>query len=1565
LLCSICKCAIHFSKAISHLKLHLTDFQLDNSSYSIHLFSLDIHSFEKSLSLLQNTSNLSAFSELSLIKTGLLCVKDDCQSLFISKQNIARHLSSTHNIKRKKQQSQFIQSCFLQSLQTNNMFFQVNMFSSSSSTSSVSESNQLDDQDLINNYLDSIHAKQRAQNAELVLLSKTTVQEHSAFQNQAKYTHFLRNKNLQDCVKLLELDFSQHSNSSEKTQFLSLVIDYLLIAGESKLQILNRTCLQILNSFNAEKITLRKFQALQESDRLKKYSLIFKQFLFFLLSCYSLHSLSSSFSLTSSMFSLTSQMKHHLKELNSLMNEVQKQETDDYLISSDSQSDSDSEYEELNNQQELDSVASLTDEELDDNYTARSYANTLKKVKNKVKKQFIAKSFSFSFISSAAKIISSLFILCFQYKTEATFHNIINCYFAVLSINSHDQTLYTSTKMSQLYSHFIYCSQLFVVNYCCQLHVSSSYYSEHHRLSFLFEQFMKSYFHNSSETGLAEILSLRAYAFKVNKETSTETYDIKMLDSQTVKIEHLILSVNSLTVLFHKSILKAADVLFKHLILNVHFMSELNVISLSQAAEFENFSNSALHANFLSQNTQLRRYETFLQQKCFTDKNLFKKFFYKKSDKLFPQLYEITSYFLKVTQFLKLLLFLIHVTSGAPSRGTEIVSLMHANSMRSQRNLFLDTKKHLFLIKSRYSKTFSITQREQNAIRYLPHSVSYLLLIYLSVVLPFIQFLNLSIDDKESDAKYLLFFTRKNMLKSRHLSQQMKSLSALYLGQKLNVSLYRHVIHTFIRESMKEHIFDDIEDQNSIENIAARQMHHSLHTANFMYGRQDIHLSNFSLSSQDAFLSFSLKYHDFFQLNAISLAHFQSSFLHSALIKTDQSSSFFSASTDALKTRKKHALSISSNTSSSTVKKVKLSELSTAISFLHQKSNFANLSADSSDYQISDLDQHGKIALIDKSQSADFSLFSTDVLSLLLQDFFQDSSISFKSSFQRLAFQYILQKKSCLTVILPTAGGKSLLFLLNASLSTSQTTIVIVPLISLKHNLKKRAQEFNISCSFWEEKRKDNFDSLILVSVESVNNSTFISFVQHLFHSNALDCIVFDECHMIVLTASYRFLMHRLKQLRMIQTQFIFLTATLSLENEKKLNDMMLLSNNLTIRASISQKNIHYSVRSFRKSDDDSKLDDIMQYIHSFQSEHEGKIILYSMTKSFISFVQSHYSDLIACYHADLTTEQKEQELNDFLTAKKSIIIATSALSAGFDFSDISLVIHIQSSWSITEFIQESGRLSRQNQKGFSVIFTTEKEKQISRTDNQERLYMKQYLSETICRRRLLKLIFDNAVIDHCESQEAICDLCESRQIERNSIAQATSAYYQQVTEHKESLLQHLTMLKGLCFSCFFENNLYAFFLNDSSDLHLQHCYDHSFSTCQFKTHCYDELQVLNNLFLKKDSACFKCFLPTVICKNYQEKNNKCYFSNIIAFFFIHLWALTDEETFSYKSDFLTTDLINHSDFKVACKLFQQVNFDFFDTECLFPVIVFVDMMNQWQKSTDKKEEKKNVKFAN
>ena len=83
----------------------------------------------------------------------------------------------------------------------------------------------------------------------------------------------------------------------------------------------------------------------------------------------------------------------------------------------------------------------------------------------------------------------------------------------------------------------------------------------------------------------------------------------------------------------------------------------------------------------------------------------------------------------------------------------------------------------------------------------------------------------------------------------------------------------------------------------------------------------------------------------------------------------------------------------------------------------------------------------------------------------LLREFFQDKNAMFKSPEQRAAVENVLFTTTDIITVLPTGCGKSLTFFLHTFVYPNLTSVVVVPTLSLKQDLRRRAEERGISSS--------------------------------------------------------------------------------------------------------------------------------------------------------------------------------------------------------------------------------------------------------------------------------------------------------------------------------------------------------------------------------------------------------------------------------------------------------------------------------------------------------------------
>lgn len=103
----------------------------------------------------------------------------------------------------------------------------------------------------------------------------------------------------------------------------------------------------------------------------------------------------------------------------------------------------------------------------------------------------------------------------------------------------------------------------------------------------------------------------------------------------------------------------------------------------------------------------------------------------------------IEGYFRQVRQFKEELFVLVHLSAGAPARGTELITVMHRNPQqgRGQRGVFIDDGMVVFA--TSYHKNYQHSKTKKPIQRYLPEEVGELLVYYLWLVEPFMRIIQL------------------------------------------------------------------------------------------------------------------------------------------------------------------------------------------------------------------------------------------------------------------------------------------------------------------------------------------------------------------------------------------------------------------------------------------------------------------------------------------------------------------------------------------------------------------------------------------------------------------------------------------------------------------------------------------------------------------------------------------------------------------------------------------------------------------------------------------------------
>lgn len=168
--------------------------------------------------------------------------------------------------------------------------------------------------------------------------------------------------------------------------------------------------------------------------------------------------------------------------------------------------------------------------------------------------------------------------------------------------------------------------------------------------------------------------------------------------------------------------------------------------------------------------------------------------------------------------------------------------------------------------------------------------------------------------------------------------------------------------------------------------------------------------------------------------------------------------------------------------------------------------------------------------------------------------------VDVKAAFRRLAgrpdavyrgkqeegLRAVMQRRLRVLVIMATGMGKSMLFMLPASVSPGGVTVVIAPLNALRDDLQDRCDKLGIPCAKWNGLRPPYWAGIVLVTPEGAVTKAFGRFLDEKRMLHQLDRIVVDECHVLLeSTKTWRPDVLKMTEMTGKGTQVVYLTATL------------------------------------------------------------------------------------------------------------------------------------------------------------------------------------------------------------------------------------------------------------------------------------------------------------------------------------------------------------------------------------------------------------------------------------
>ena len=286
-------------------------------------------------------------------------------------------------------------------------------------------------------------------------------------------------------------------------------------------------------------------------------------------------------------------------------------------------------------------------------------------------------------------------------------------------------------------------------------------------------------------------------------------------------------------------------------------------------------------------------------------------------------------------------------------------------------------------------------------------------------------------------------------------------------------------------------------------------------------------------------------------------------------------------------------------------------------------------------------------------------------------------------------------------MILPTGGGKSLVFQL-PTMMMDGITIVISPLIALMQDQVAALKAQNIAAEMLSSAQSyDDCDAIIeqchrgevkflYLSPERLNNPQTLSFL----HALNINFFVIDEAHCISqwgheFRDDYR-LLGNLKE-HFPNKPIAAFTATSTETVTQDILRELRLENPLLLKGKIFRKNIFITTQR-RISNGQAQLKNFL-----LRHQNESGIIYVSSRKKAeeLSTFLNHAGYKSLAYHAGLPQHIREQNFKIFVNDKVNIMVATIAFGMGIDKSDIRFVVHMSLPKSQENYYQEIGRAGR------------------------------------------------------------------------------------------------------------------------------------------------------------------------------------------------------------------------------------------------------------------------------
>ena len=370
------------------------------------------------------------------------------------------------------------------------------------------------------------------------------------------------------------------------------------------------------------------------------------------------------------------------------------------------------------------------------------------------------------------------------------------------------------------------------------------------------------------------------------------------------------------------------------------------------------------------------------------------------------------------------------------------------------------------------------------------------------------------------------------------------------------------------------------------------------------------------------------------------------------------------------------------------------------------------------------------------------------------------------------------------TVVMPTGGGKSLLYQAPAIMDNDNgLTVVISPLKSLQKDQINHLKQKGIKAELLNSTLSSSEHSKVLHDMCESGGLLYLAPEQLLRDdvANALKAsnlkrVVIDEAHILVevkddFRKAYGEIGKFISSLQ-DRPQVIALTATATKENISEIKNSLNIEECNDFRFPVRRENLELYIKRIDKKKSGRKSKKRLKTVRFGMVERavselkDGSAIVFcttvKMTKQLYKFLDAH-GYKVGKYHGKMKNDKREKAQQDFISGKTKIMVATNAFGLGIDKPDIRLVVHASLPLSMDGYIQEIGRAGRDGEKSKCVLIYADSDffqnERILKSGDEQSVkrklkglaHLKKFVNTQKCLWRFIEKYFGESKKDSCK----------------------------------------------------------------------------------------------------------------------------------------------------------------------------------------------------------------------